>query len=68
MMLRNFVRQEGRELRAVAFGMGDRASELMAREGKCCLVFTPKINEWQNYRTVELEVRDFQAGPEARLG
>ena len=61
------VRQEGRELRAIAFGMGDRAAELMAQQGKCCLVFTPKINEWQDYRSVELEVRDFQVGPEARL-
>jgi single-stranded-DNA-specific exonuclease len=61
------VRQEGRQIRAVAFGMADRASELMAQEGKCCLVFTPKINEWQGYRSVELEVRDFQTGPEARL-
>jgi single-stranded-DNA-specific exonuclease len=62
------VRQEGRELRAIAFGMGDRVSDLLAQEGKCCLVFTPKLNEWQGYRSVELEVRDFQAGLEARLG
>ncbi len=61
------VRQEGREFRAIAFGMGERAPELMAQGGKCCLVFTPKINEWQGYRSVELEVRDFQAGPEAHL-
>jgi hypothetical protein len=31
-------------------------------------VFTPKINEWQGWRNVELEVRDLQAGPRARLG
>jgi single-stranded-DNA-specific exonuclease len=61
------VRQEGREMRAIAFGMSDRAAELMAMQGKCCLVFTPKVNEWQGYRRVEMEVRDFQAGPEARL-
>jgi single-stranded-DNA-specific exonuclease len=61
------VRQEGKDFRAIAFGMGDRAGDLMAQEGKCCLVFTPKINEWQGYRSVELEVRDFQAGPMARL-
>lgn len=61
------VRQERRELRAIAFGMGDRVPELMADGGKVCLVFTPKINEWQGYRSVELEVRDFQPGAEARL-
>jgi single-stranded-DNA-specific exonuclease len=62
------VRQEGRHLRVIAFGMADRIPELMSQEGKCCLVFTPRLNEWQGYRAVELEVRDFQAGPEARLG
>jgi single-stranded-DNA-specific exonuclease len=62
------VRQEGRELRAVAFGMADRVADLMAAEGRCCLVFTPSLNEWQGYRSVELLVRDFQAGPAARLG
>jgi single-stranded-DNA-specific exonuclease len=62
------VKQGGKELRTIAFGMGDRFDELMAEGGKCCLVFTPRINEWQGYRNVELEVRDFQAGPRARLG
>jgi single-stranded-DNA-specific exonuclease len=62
------VRQGSRDLKAIAFGMGDRAEELMSAEGKCCLVFTPKINEWQGWRSVELEVRDLQAGPRARLG
>ncbi len=61
------VRQEGRDLRAVAFGMAERTEELMSRGGQCCVVFTPKINEWQGWRSVELEVRDFQPGPEARL-
>src|SRR5205807_430999 len=62
------VRQGGRDLKAIAFGMGERAAELMSAEGKCCLVFTPRINEWQGWRSVELEVRDLQAGAQARLG
>jgi single-stranded-DNA-specific exonuclease len=61
------VRQNGKELRAIAFGMGERALELMSAGGQCCLVFTPRLNEWQGYRSVEIEVRDFQAGPAARL-
>lgn len=61
------VRQEGSNVRAIAFGMADRAEELMSHTGQCCLAFTPKINEWQGWRSVELEVRDFQAGSEARL-
>jgi single-stranded-DNA-specific exonuclease len=61
------VRQQQTELRAIAFGMADRAEELMSAEGKCSLAFTPKINEWQGRRTVELEIRDFQAGSRAQL-
>jgi single-stranded-DNA-specific exonuclease len=61
------VRQERIEMRVIAFGMADRLQELMSAQGKCCLAFTPKINEWKGWRRVELEARDFQAGPRARL-
>jgi single-stranded-DNA-specific exonuclease len=61
------VRQNGKELRCIAFGMGDRLDELMSAERQCCLAFTPRLNEWQGFRSVNLEVRDFQAGPQARL-
>jgi single-stranded-DNA-specific exonuclease len=61
------VRQNNTTLRAVAFNMGDRCSELMSAGGLCCLAFTPKINEWKGYCNVELEVADFQPGPQARL-
>jgi single-stranded-DNA-specific exonuclease len=61
------VRQNTKEVRAIAFGMGDRAPELMSAGGQCCLAFTPRLNEWQGYRAVEIEVRDFQAGPTAQL-
>lgn len=62
------VRQNGKELKAIAFGMGDRIQELMSAEGQCCLVFTPRFNEWQGWRSVELLVHDFQSGPRAKLG
>jgi single-stranded-DNA-specific exonuclease len=61
------VRQNGKDIRAIAFGMGDRLGELMSAGGQCCLVFTPRLNEWQGYRSVEIDVRDLQAGPSARL-
>jgi single-stranded-DNA-specific exonuclease len=61
------VRQNGTTLRAIAFGMGERFEELMSVGGRCCLAFTPKINEWQGYTSVELEVVDFRAGPRAEL-
>jgi single-stranded-DNA-specific exonuclease len=62
------VRQHGTVLRAIAFGMADRIEELMSAGGACSLVFTPRINEWQGYRRVDLEVADLQPGPQARLG
>jgi single-stranded-DNA-specific exonuclease len=54
-------------MRVVAWGMGERLDELLSGGGSCSLVFTPKINEWNGYRSVELEVVDFQPGPRARL-
>ncbi len=62
------VRQGATAVRAVAWGMGERLDELMSDGGRCCLAFTPRINEWQGYRSVEIEVTDFQPGPVARLG
>jgi single-stranded-DNA-specific exonuclease len=62
------VSQNGTTLRAVAFGMGERFDELMSDGGRCCLAFTPKVNEWQGYRSVELEVVDFRPGPRVQLG
>ena len=61
------VKQNSKELRAIAFGMGERYAELMSQQGQCCVAFTPRWNEWQGYKSVEIEVRDFQAGPAAKL-
>jgi single-stranded-DNA-specific exonuclease len=57
------VRQGGASLRAIAWGMGERIEALTAAGALCCLAFTPRINEWNGYRAVELEVLDFQVGP-----
>ncbi len=62
------VRQGETSLRVIAWGMGDRAEELMSAGGRCCLAFTPRINEWNGYRSIELEAVDFQPGSQARLG
>jgi single-stranded-DNA-specific exonuclease len=48
--------------------MSERVGELMSAGGRCCLAYTPVVNEWNGYRSVELHVADFQAGMEARLG
>ncbi len=62
------VRQGNKELKAIAFGMADRLPDLMSQAGQCCLVYTPRWNEWQGYKSVDLEIKDFQPGPVARLG
>jgi single-stranded-DNA-specific exonuclease len=53
------VRQDRTILRAIAWGMADRADELPA-DGPCAIVFTPRINEWRGMIRVDLEVIDFQ--------
>lgn len=62
------VRQGGTTVRAVAWGMGDRLDELMSAGGGCCLAFTPRVNEWNGYRSVEVQVDDLRAGAEPELG
>jgi len=62
------IKQQGKHLKAIAFGMADRMDELMSAGGQCCIAFTPRFNEYQGWKTIELEVRDFQAGAQARLG
>ncbi|HTU19667.1 MAG TPA: single-stranded-DNA-specific exonuclease RecJ [Gemmataceae bacterium] len=61
------VSQQGTVLKAIAWSMAERAEELMAAGGACCLAFTPRLNEWQGLRSVDLEVADFQAGAQAQL-
>ena len=61
------VKQDGAKLKAIAFGMANRVEELMSAGGACSLAFTPKINEWQGRRTVDVQVIDLQAGAQTRL-
>ncbi len=63
-----YVKQGGTKLRAVAWNMTERFEELVSAERKICVAFTPKINEYNGHRSIELEVTDFQAGAVARLG
>ncbi len=65
--LRFKVKQESTSLWCIAFGMADRLPELMSQGGLCNLACRPQVNEWNGYRSVQLEVHDFQAGPQALL-
>jgi single-stranded-DNA-specific exonuclease len=67
--LRFRVRQEPQgSFPAIAFNLADRVNDLMSAGGQCCLVFSPTFNEWQGWRSLQLEVVDFQPGTRARLG
>jgi single-stranded-DNA-specific exonuclease len=56
------ARQGETTFRCVAWGMADRMEELLSAGGDCCLAFTPRVNEWQGYRRIELHVIDFKPG------
>jgi single-stranded-DNA-specific exonuclease len=61
------VRQGDTTMRCVAWGMADRMEELMSAGGDCCLAFTPKINEWNGYKKLELQVIDLKPGKTVEL-
>jgi single-stranded-DNA-specific exonuclease len=61
------ARQGETVMRCVAWGMADRLEELMSAGGDCCLAFTPKINEWNGSRRLELQVIDLKPGKTVRL-
>jgi single-stranded-DNA-specific exonuclease len=62
------VSQAGTAFKAIAWGMADRADELMSGDSACSLAFTPLRNVWQGRSFIDLEVTDFQPGKETRLG
>jgi single-stranded-DNA-specific exonuclease len=62
------VRQGDTVVRAVAWGMADRMDELQSAGGECCLAFTPRVNEWNGYRRIEIEVLDLKTGATVALG
>ena len=55
--LRLRVRQEGRPLEAIGFGLAGWHS----LEGKTIhMVFTPELNRWQGYDRIQLKVADLK--------
>lgn len=56
------LRQAGRSIRAVAWGMGERAEQLPAG-AVVDVVFQPAINDWQGRRSAELHIIDVRPTP-----
>jgi single-stranded-DNA-specific exonuclease len=56
------LRQNGRAVRAVAFGMAERAGEL-ALGARYDVAFSPQINTYQGFTRVDLHIKDFRPCP-----
>ncbi len=60
------VRQGDHVMRAVGWNMAERGQVLKAG-CHCSLLFHPSINEWNNHREVQLEIRDFSLDAQAAV-
>jgi single-stranded-DNA-specific exonuclease len=54
------VRQNGRELECIGFGMGHLAAPIQSEPGRVSIAFVPTINVWQNRARMQLKLRDVQ--------
>lgn len=61
------ARQGDTVIRCVAWNMAERLDELMSAGGDCCVAFTPKINEWNGNKSLELQVIDLKPGKTVEL-
>jgi single-stranded-DNA-specific exonuclease len=58
--LKMSIRQNGREMDCIGFGMGHMAGPLSTEEGRISVAFVPTINVWQNRARLQLKLRDIQ--------
>jgi len=54
------IRQNGRDLDCIGFGMGHMAGAIAQNGGKLSVAFVPTINVWQNRSRLQLKLRDIQ--------
>jgi len=54
------LRQNGREIDCIGFGMGHLAAPIQADPGRVSIAFVPTINVWQNRSRLQLKLRDIQ--------
>jgi single-stranded-DNA-specific exonuclease len=57
------LRQGDQVWKAIGWNMAEKAEGLRAG-ARCTIVFSPSINEWNERREVQLEIRDFSLEPE----
>jgi single-stranded-DNA-specific exonuclease len=54
------VRQNGREIDCIGFGMGHLAGPIRSGAGRLAIAFVPTLNVWQNRSRLQLKLRDVQ--------
>jgi single-stranded-DNA-specific exonuclease len=54
------VEQGGTRLRAIGWNLAERVAKSLAPGTVCSIAFYPYINEWNERRQVQLELKDFQ--------
>jgi single-stranded-DNA-specific exonuclease len=62
------ARQGNTSFRCVAWNMADRLEELTKGDGYCCIAFSPRINDWNGNKRIELQISDFKPGKTVTLG
>ncbi len=62
--LKMSVRQNGREIDCIGFGLGYLAGPLRSESGRLSVAFVPTINVWQNRSRLQLKLRDIQVRPD----
>ena len=58
--LKMSLRQNGRDIDCIGFGMGHLASRIQSDPGRLSVAFVPTINVWQNRARLQLKLRDIQ--------
>ena len=58
--LKMSLRQNGREIDCIGFGMGHLAAPIQADPDRVSIAFVPTINVWQNRSRLQLKLRDIQ--------
>ncbi len=58
--LKMSLRQNGREIDCIGFGMGHLAGPIQSESGRVSIAFVPTINVWQNRSRLQLKLRDIQ--------
>lgn len=58
--LKLYLEQDDRLLEGIAFGMGDKYTQLKKRNLNLQIAYTPQINRFHNKSSIQLLIRDFQ--------